>query len=256
MTKKQLTKTYLDLVNYMIDHGELMKAYTYLRNIPSYIEDEKEVLNTVGKIQTHLVKLKEFQNHGTVDGKFRGGYIVPDNIEELVAYQYLKKLVVDKGLKYLVDVGCFSGWIGRDLSRYGVKVLGIDVSPVTSLMAQLKSTGTLAKFERLPVQQLGFTHTKQFDGAILFDVLEHVFEPETAIKSVELAVKDGGWVFINLPHPQGEEDSSKHKLGDHEHLYAFSKTTVEKLFGKKKELKVEIIENEGGHINWFIQYAN
>jgi len=251
---KQLTKTYMNLVNYLIGHGELMKAYIYLKNIPSFIEDEKEVLNKVGELHLHLEKLRELQNHGTIDGQFREGFGNPDNIKKLIAYQYLKKLVVERGLKYLVDVGCFSGWIGRDLSNYGVRVLGIDVNPLIMQMAKLKSTGTLATFERLPIQQLGAVHTKEFNGAILFDVLEHCFDAETVIKNVELAVKDGGWVFINLPHPQGEHDSDVYELEYHEHLFAFSKATVEKLFGKKKNLKVEIIENEGGHINWFIQY--
>ena len=107
----------------------------------------------------------------------------------------------------------------------------------------------MAKFEYLPVQRLGIAHPKQFDGAILFDVLEHVFDPKLAIDNVNRAVK--GWVFINLPHPQAEDTSNDRPMEEHEHLHSFSEKKIKELI---PNAKIEVIQNEGGKPNWFISY--
>lgn len=234
----------------MAEHGELMKAYLYLRNAPAYLDNESELISYMGIVEERLRELKQVQDKGTVYGRFNSAFQDPKDIKRLVCFQLLKKKVLELKLKRLVDVGCYTGWMGREFSKEGIAVHGIDVQPVIIQLAALYAAGSLATFEFLPVQQLGASYTKQFDGAILFDVLEHTFDPELVIDSVNKATK--GWVFINLPHPQGEEDSPNHPLKIHEHVHAFSETRVKKLF---PNANIEVIKNEGGTINWFIYYA-
>ena len=255
MDKKELTVKFLEVVEYLLRHGEMMKGLWYLQNSPAFIEEESKVNTRLGEVLTQLSGLKDFQNHGTVGGKFNAGFHVPPNINEVVSFQLLKKHIMEKSLATLVDVGCFSGWIGKELSTLGVEVWGIDINPVVIQLAAFHATGSLAIFEFLPVQKLGYMHPKQFDGAILFDVLEHVFDPELALKNVKMAVKDGGWVFINLPHPKGENESKDTcKFHEHEHLYSFSQKEIERLMGKEKNFNLEVITNEANQINWFINY--
>lgn len=256
MENKGLTKKFLELVDYLIFHGEIMKGLWYLYNPPSYIEEEPEISTKLGEVLARLNDLKSAQDQGTTGGRFNSGFVVPENIEELVAFQLLKKRIQEKGLKKLVDVGCFSGWMGKELSTIGVAVHGIDIHPVIIQLAAFYASGSLATFEYLPVQKLGAMYPKQFDGAILFDVLEHTFDPELALKSVERAVKENGSVFINLPHPTGEHESKDAcRFDEHEHLYSFSGKEIQKLIGKKKNFKMEVIKNEANQINWFISFS-
>lgn len=240
---------FLSVVKYMAEHGELMKAYLYLRNAPAYFDNDPELISYMGILEARLRELKQMQDKGTVFGKFNSAFQDPKDVKRLVCFQLFKKRVMELKLKRLVDVGCYTGWIGRELSKEGVAVHGIDVQPVIIQLAALYASGSLATFEFLPVQQLGAAYTKQFDGAILFDVLEHTFDPELAIDSVNRATK--GWVFVNLPHPKGEQESDPYPIEEHEHLYSFSESDVMRLFPTATK---EIVHNEGGTINWFIQY--
>ena len=182
----------------------------------------------------------------------------------MLLQQLLKKYVQQYKLKQLVDVGCFSGWIGRELSTLGVRVHGIDVLPGVLQLANMSSTGSLATFEYLPAQKLGAYYPKHFDGAIVFDTLEHCFNPELVLKNIKRAVVPNGWVFINLPHPQGENEGRRAYQEDfpkdindlelHEHLFNFNETEIKKLMGKEKNFSCAVINNEKGTINWFIKF--
>lgn len=259
-TKEVLLSEFMDLVNYLILHGEMMKGLWYLQNPPSYIEDEPLIQVRLGELLSQLSELERSQRYG----KFNVGFNMPDNIDKIVSFQLLRKNLLELGLKKVVDVGCFSGWIGKALSEDGISVHGIDILPINLYLASFYSTGTLATFEYCPVQQFGTLHPKQFDGAILFDVLEHTFDPDVAIRSIKKAVKDEGWIFINLPHPEGENAGKRASQGEldvdlkdldlHEHLYSFSKREIERLLGKEKNLSLEIINNEKDQINWFIKF--
>jgi len=244
---------YLKVVRYMAEHGELMKAYQYLLAPPAYIEEDKQVLNLRSEVYTQLDRMKQFQDKGSVDGLVNVAFHNPTDIRNLVAFQHLQRRLLETGIDFLVDVGCYSGWMGRELSIIGVKVHGIDVHPMIMQIAAFKSAGTLATFEFLPIQKLGYMYPKRFGGAILFDVLEHVFDPELALRSVNKAVKDGGRIFINLPHPQGEHDSRlKAPIEDHEHLHAFSEKRIKELM---PNAEIKVLENEGGSPNYFIEYV-
>lgn len=245
-----MQQDFLNTVKYMAEHGELMKAYLYLQNLPTYLEDNIQVLEYLGEVQKRLTDLKEMQDYGTLRGHFNAQFTDPPDTSKLIAFQHLRKLLREKGCKNIVDVGCYTGWMGRELSKDGITVHGIDVHPVIIQLAAFYATGTPAKFEYLPVQKLGAKYPKQFDGAILFDVLEHVFEPKLALDSINRAVK--GWVFINLPHPQAEHISNDRPMKEHEHLYSFSEKRIKELM---PNAKIETIQNEGGKPNWFISYA-
>jgi len=254
MDKNELITTYTKLVDFLVDNGELMKAYHYLKNPPSYIEEELVVLEYADRVFSHLTTLKDMQNTGTIDGKFNGAFTVPENTDSLVGFKILKENLVKLNLKTLVDVGCWTGWVGKELSTLGIAVHGIDIHPVVLQLAAFYCVGTKATFEYLPVQQLGVTHPKHFDGAVLFDVLEHTFDPELTLRNINMATRDGGWIFVNLPHPEGEYGARKHPLNQHEHLYSFSQKKVKELFGGFKKFKLDTITNEGGQPNWFIEY--
>ena len=254
MTKKELTKAFIALVDHLLNRGELIKAYMVAINAPSYIEEEVDVLVKRIALSDRLDEISEMQNHGTVKGKFNSAFIDPENPDKIVKFKLLLDFIKDKKIKNIVDVGCYTGWLGRRLSREGIAVHGIDVHPVINQIAAFAASGTLATFEYLPVEKLGFTHPAKFDCAVLFDVLEHVFDPSGVIESVEKSVRKGGYVILNVPSVEGEMVANIHSIDEHEHLHSFSKTTLAILFEGRKNLKINYVDNEKSVKNWFITY--
>ena len=253
--KDELKQKFLEVVNYLFERGEMVKAFRIICDAPSLIEEEKEVLELQTKIQERLKDLSDMQNKGHVKGKLNKGFEDPKNVVDMVKFKRLKSEVARLELQNLVDVGCYTGWVGRNLSLEDIEVHGIDIQPIILFYAGIASTGSLATFEFLPVEKLGFTHPLTYDGAVVFDTLEHVFDSEIAIKSIEGSVKEGGWLFYNIPHPEAEHQSPRFENAEQrEHLHSFSKQRLEELFNGKKNLKVEIITNEEGTINWWVQY--
>ena len=253
--REELKQKFLEVVNYLFERGEMMKAYQVICHAPSIIEEDEEILMLFSSIQGRLKDLAEMQRHGTLKGKFNRTFQDPSNIVNMVKFKKLSEEVQRLGLKRLVDVGCYTGWIGRNLNLLNIAVHGIDIQPVILFYAGIAGAGTLATYEYLPVEKLGFTHPLKYDGAILFDVLEHVFDPKIAIASVEMSVKDGGWLFYNIPHPEAEHQSARFENPDtREHLHSFSNSKLRALFNNRNKFSLEIIQNEEGGFNWWLQY--
>lgn len=250
----KILDSFLNTVDYLFDHGEMMKAYIYLRNAPSIIDDEQEVLKRLSTIQTRLKTISNIQNYFSTDGKMVAKGPEPGNIEGLVKVQLLKKYIKQLRLKKLLDVGCHTGWLGRHLSVDGISVFGIDVHPLVIMKATLVSSGSLAKFGIITAQQIGYSHPKEFDGAVVFDVLEHLFDVENAIRSIERSVVEDGWVFMAIPHPKAEHKAGKVALHNKEHLSSFSERKLKELFGKKKSYDLQEVINEGDMPMWFLKY--
>lgn len=257
MTRKELKWHFLKVVKYLSEHGELLKAYFVLRNAPSIIEDE--IKDYFKEVKEQIDKLQDYNKHGF---EYKDGLIWknygskdPDDVDELPRVKLLLKDIKKLGLKYLVDVGCYSGWLGRRLSLEGIRVLGIDMQAGVVEMAQRKSAGTLAEVKHLNAMILGTIYKEEFDGAVLFDLIEHVFDPDNMILSVEKSLKKGGWVFLTIPKVEEE-----HRITDvpimtkREHLQSFSKKKILDMFGKKKNFSIISMDNEEGTTNWFVKY--
>ena len=254
--KEELKEKFLEVATYLFERGEMLKAFRYVSNAPSLIEEEKEVLELTIEIKKRLAQISEMTRYGTIEGKFNRGFVDPEEPYKIVKFQRLRERVEKLGLKKLVDVGCHTGWIGRNLNLINVSVHGIDVHPWILIYASLVASGTLTSTEFLSAEKLGFTHPLEYDGAILFDVLEHVFDPEIAIKSAEMSVKGGGWLFYAIPHPQAEHQSPRFPdAKDREHLSSFSETRLKKLFSGRNNLVIEKMDNEEGSFNWWVQYS-
>lgn len=241
-------------VSNLWNNGEIMKAYIVSLCAPSSIEDNEGVLDTRARLEHQLKDITTIQNTGQLNGRFVKDLVDPPDYEKCVKFQLVRKYAKEYGLLYLVDVGCFSGWVGRALAVEGIKVVGIDVHPVMLYMAAHLAAGTLADFECISAMKIGYVHPKTYSGAIVFDVLEHLADPINALKSIDRSVRENGWVFINVPSPKGEIGAGRFDIESHEHLYCFSKKRLDELCGHKKNYELKEIINEDGLPNWFLKY--
>jgi len=253
MTTQELEKALLLVADFAFEHGEILKAMRLLEAAPLVLEDSIEIKKLLERVNRRLDYISYFQENG----RYNINFVDPVNVEYKTVYQILKKELIKRPLvKYLVDVGCFTGWVGRNLSQDGYTVLGIDVNPLILRDAKRYATGTKATFRYLEATQLGKEYPGVFDGAILFDIVEHVFDYFILLKSVEKSVKKDGWIFINLPGYIKEKEISVAPTDDlhKEHIRSFSKKDVDKIFGKKKNVEIMEYKDEIGGSYYFITY--
>jgi SAM-dependent methyltransferase len=97
-----------------------------------------------------------------------------------------------------IEIGCGTGSVLEALSGAGLELTGAEayVDGLQRARRRLPS----ASFVQLDARRLPFR--ARFDGAGLFDVLEHVDDDEAVLREVREALKPGGWVFLTAPqHP-------------------------------------------------------
>lgn len=236
---------------YAFEHGEIIKAYVLIKSAPNLLEGSNRLSNLMERIMKRMEHIHLFQKHGRLGLAF----IDPIDITDKEVYtKLLEELKKRPEIRTLVDVGCFTGWIGRNLSLHGYSVHGIDLMPDVLETAAFMATGTRATFEMLEGTKVGERHPKEFDAAVMFDVVEHVFDHNILLQSVENAVKDGGWIFINLPKLDNEADLEVVATDDREKEHLRTYTDPYKVFEKKKNLEISIVHNEIGQESWFIIY--
>lgn len=102
----------------------------------------------------------------------------------------------------VVDLGCGYGGYARRLQEEGHRVVGVDLD--TALLAEARAQGVEAI--EADVQETPFPDG-HFDTALLFEVLEHLPEPERALtEALRIARRN---VLVTVPN-----------VGEHDHLAA------------------------------------
>jgi len=100
--------------------------------------------------------------------------------------------------KTSLDVGCAYGYILQVLQKFGYKTFGTDVS-----IYALKIAGKIAGKDSVLIlhdAQKPFPFGIKFDLLTCFEVLEHLKEPELAIKNCFEALKPKGVFLASMPN--------------------------------------------------------
>lgn len=130
-------------------------------------------------------------------------------------------------IKYL-DIGCADGRITKLLSKYigAEEVYGIDISNSLLRSARLKGIRVLnldVDKESLPFR------SNYFDLVTVFEVIEHLFDPDFVLQEIYRVLKSRGLLLISTPNlsywlnrflfvfgykPYGMELSTKYVIGE------------------------------------------
>ncbi|MDR7095809.1 bifunctional 2-polyprenyl-6-hydroxyphenol methylase/3-demethylubiquinol 3-O-methyltransferase UbiG [Hydrogenophaga laconesensis] len=102
--------------------------------------------------------------------------------------------------KNVLDIGCGGGILADSMARKGARVTGIDLSVKALKVAQLHAleAGTSdVSYQEISAEAMALEHPGEFDVVTCMEMLEHVPDPGSIVRSCSTLVKPGGWVFFS-----------------------------------------------------------
>jgi len=178
-----------------------------------------------------LSKYNDWTYQNWKDSKGTHYYLVKENIK--LVKKFLNKV------SSVLDVGCDIGLTVKSLEENGYYSEGVEISSVGAKIAKEK-TGI-----KVHNMELGsYKSEVEFDGVLLLDVLEHLYNPIKVLKECASHMKIGGYIFIHVPHHGGISTRFKrflHKKGLKKgykhfgfpaHIYAFDRRSLKAILTK------------------------
>ncbi len=102
--------------------------------------------------------------------------------------------------KKVLDVGCGGGILSDAMARRGAQVLGIDLATKSLKVAQLHAleacTPNVA-YREVAVEVLAEEQPGAYDVVTCMEMLEHVPDPASVVRSCAALVRPGGHVFFS-----------------------------------------------------------
>jgi 2-polyprenyl-3-methyl-5-hydroxy-6-metoxy-1,4-benzoquinol methylase len=129
----------------------------------------------------------------------------------------------------ILDVGCATGALAQVAAKAGWEVTGLE--PSAWAIERAKERCPSGTFVQGLVQEVDFPEG-HFDVVTLWDTLEHVPDPRSAIARLRRWIRPGGWLFVNVPNVESwtaKALGSRWVLLLREHLWYFSPNTMAKL---------------------------
>ncbi|MGH3350271.1 MAG: class I SAM-dependent methyltransferase [Nocardioides sp.] len=145
------------------------------------------------------------------------------------------------GGKQVLDVGCWTGEVGRILTERGCTVTGIEIDPEAATLAEkVLERVVVADLDAKPLTEI--VEPGSFDVVIFADVLEHLVDPRAALEQARELLAPGGRVVISIPNVthgsvrlallQGRWQTTDTGLLDRTHIKFYSRDGLIALFAE------------------------
>ena len=101
--------------------------------------------------------------------------------------------------KRVLDVGCGGGILSEAMVKQGATVFGIDAAPASIEVAKLHryESNLWAEYEISTIEELEATSPDPFDIITCLEMLEHVPNPGSVIRSCKNLLKQDGHLFLS-----------------------------------------------------------
>lgn len=141
----------------------------------------------------------------------------------------------------VLDIGCASGFIAKELIKKDCQVYGIEFDPIASQIAKKYCVQVVIGDIEDPTT-LPKLHLKKFDTILLTDVLEHLIDPLSVLKKVKNYLSPSGHVVISIPNVafltvrlnllRGRFDYTKFGIMDETHVKFYTQKSFNDLIAK------------------------
>jgi 2-polyprenyl-3-methyl-5-hydroxy-6-metoxy-1,4-benzoquinol methylase len=129
----------------------------------------------------------------------------------------------------LLEIGCGAGFFLKSAERMGWRVSGVEFSAEAS---KFGAEVLGLDIRREPAEAMTIA-PKSFDAVIMFDTIEHLFDPRAALTSSARALVPGGQLLVGTPNFRAFSrrllGASWAVLSPLEHLYYFDERTLGRL---------------------------
>ena len=163
---------------YLCTHCDIL--YPKMNNIVRFIIDPPEIVSAFPEDEIESTKLVENQHFW-----FR--------IRKAIIHEILPKYLPNSS--HLIDAGCGTGYLSREMKNIGFNVDCGDLSLNSLEYCATKNSGQ--NYYQFNVSYPLFSH--EFDGYCLFDVLEHINDDITVLKNIHMSLTKEGYLFLIVP---------------------------------------------------------
>ena len=112
---------------------------------------------------------------------------------------YIEKYLISLEDKKILDVGCGGGILAESFAQKGAYVTGIDASEINIKIAKnhaLNENITI-DYKATIIENLALKEQEKYDAITCLEVLEHVPQPQSIIKSLKKVLKPSGLIFLS-----------------------------------------------------------
>ncbi len=159
-----------------------------------------------------------------------------------------------------MDVGCGAGALGAalKLERPSLQVRGVEIVPEAAERARavLDDVATMSADDPLP------DHWPRPDCVLFADVLEHLLDPWSTLRSWRERVLEGGWIVVSLPNVghhsvvrdliRGDWRYASEGLLDRTHVRFFTRATAVELV-EQANFQIERVRRMTLAGNWIVR---
>ncbi|MBO6702656.1 MAG: bifunctional 2-polyprenyl-6-hydroxyphenol methylase/3-demethylubiquinol 3-O-methyltransferase UbiG [Pseudomonadales bacterium] len=106
---------------------------------------------------------------------------------------------VDLQGKRVLDVGCGGGILSESMVAEGARVMGIDAAegPLNVAKLHRHESNIFPEYELTTIEELAAKSPEPFDVITCLEMLEHVPDPGSIIKTCRRLLKDDGTLFLS-----------------------------------------------------------